>query len=250
MSIFTNLYNKLFKEEVPTFKFKSHIGDYSIATPVVAAAKIKADWMNRQPANKKFTACPGMQDYSSAGYIITAHCDYEIKANGSGVVVKVGHGVGPKDTAERFQAQNFEHALVEGWAKIEKVKKASLKIPQPWFIEAKPGYSAYVLPALMHSDFLDKIFIYPGVVDFDKYHTINLVFSVIKECEFVIPVGTPILHILPFKREEMTAVCGKATAHEADKAVHNFASRLNHYYTRYLHSKKSYKMTCPYEHRE
>jgi len=250
MSVLTGLYNKLFKEEVPTIKFKSHIGDYSIAAPVVTAGKIKADWMNRQPANKKFTACPGLQDYSSAGYIITAHCDYEIKANGSGVVVKVGHNIVPQNLANRFEALAFEHALVDGWAKIEKIKKTSLKIPLPWFIEAKPGYSAYVLPALMHSDFLDKLFVYPGVVDFDKYHTINFVFSAIKECEFVIPAGTPILHILPFKREEMTAVCGKATAHETDKATFNFASRLNHYYTRYLHSKKSYKMTCPYEHRE
>jgi hypothetical protein len=240
----------LFKEEVPTIKFKSHIGDYSIGAPVVTAGKIKADWMNRQPANKKFTSCPGMLDYSSAGYIITAHCDFEIKANKSGVVVKVGEGIVPLNIESRFKTQTFDHALVDGWANIEGVKKSSLKIYLPWYIETKPGYSAYVLPALMHSDFLDKIFIYPGVVDFDKYHGINMVFSVIKECEFVIPVGTPILHVIPFKREEMTAVCGKATDHETDRAAFNFLSRINHYYTRYLHSKKSYKMTCPYEHRE
>ena len=133
---------------------------------------------------------------------------------------------------------------------IDGVKKYAGKIPLPWSVQAEAGYSAYVMPALMHADYFDKIFVYPGIVDFDNFHTVNFVFSPIKECEFTIYAGTPLLQILPYKREDITAECDRATQKEIDKHVFNFPSRMKHYYRKFLHSKKSYTMKCPYDHRK
>jgi hypothetical protein len=101
----------------------------------------------------------------------------------------------------------------------------------------------------MHPQFSDKIFVYPGVVDYDQFHSISFIFSAIKECEFVIPAGTPLLQIIPFKREKITAECGKTTEVERDEHIFAIPTRVvKNYYRRFLSERKSFKMKCPYEH--
>lgn len=239
-----NLFKKWFNN-TPIIKFKSFIGDFSVATPVTVAGKIKAKWMSSQ-TDKKFAQCPGMWDYANAGYIITAHADIHIKANKVGVIVQV---VSNNLDNKTLQAAQFDFSIVEGMATIDNVKEHAAKIPLPWSVQAKSGYSAYVLPALMHSDYLDKLFIYPGIVDFDNFHTINFVFSPIKECEFVIYAGTPLLQVIPFKREKITAECGKTTDSERDKHLFSYPSKMRNYYRKFLYGRKSYTMKCPYNHR-
>lgn len=230
-------------ERTPTIKFKSFVGNFAVATPVVAAAKVKPAWLKKQ-GEKKLYSCPGMHDYLTAGYIITAHTDIHIKANMAGVVVRL------RATPARMEDPTaFDFAFVDGMVAIEGAKKHAAKVPLPWSVVCKPGYSGYLLPALMHADYLDKLFVYPGVVDFDKFHTINFVFSPLKECEFVIYAGTPLLHVIPFKRETMTAECDKATERESDEHIFNYPSRFKQYYRKWLHSRKRYEMKCPYKHR-
>ena len=236
------MFFKKWFDKSPIIKFKSFIGDFSIATPIVIAGKIKAKWRTTQTDNK-FDRCPGMWDYANAGYIITAHTDIHIKANKVGVIIKVGSNI------TELQPQQFEFNFVDGMTTIDNVKQYAAKVPLPWSIQAKSGYSAYVMPAIMHVDYLDKIFIYPGIVDFDKFHTINFAFSPIKECEFTIYAGTPILQVIPFKREKITAECGKTTDAERDRHIFNFPSKMRNYYRKFLYGRKSYTMKCPHNHR-
>jgi hypothetical protein len=241
-----------FKKDTPKFRFKSFIGDFSVATPVTTASSIRTPWMKKQDKDHKFQKCPGMLDYANAGYIITAHADIHIKANkvACNVIVESAHL--PPHEGEMLIPRPFDFKIVEGLAPIQDgVVKWAGKIPLPWSVQADKGWSGYTMPALVHSNFLDKIFVYPGVVDYDNFHTLNFVFSPIKECEFTIPAGTPLLQIIPFKREKVFAAeCGKATEKEKDKHLFNTASRLSHYYRKFLSSKKQYTMECPYKHRE
>lgn len=224
-------------------KFKSVLGDFSLSTPVVAAGKLRPDWMRKQD-KKKVSICPGMYDYFQSGYIITAHTDIHIKANKAGVVINLA----PSPCGGSVKPEAFDYAVVEGMVEIQdSVKKTAHKIPLPWTVQAKPGYSAYVLPALMHADFTDKVFVYPGIVDYDRYHVINFVFSPLKECEFTIWAGQPILHVIPFKREAMMAECGKASEHEKDKHWFALPTRMKHYYRKFLSERKKFEMTCPYK---
>lgn len=240
----------LFKKK-PVFKFVSCIQDYSINTPVRAAKDIRpicSDIQKGKPANKRYQICPGITDYANAGYLIVAHTDISIKANSAGMTVKLegGSGLQTPQEADILAPRPFDFDIVNGLVNIGKVKKDVKKVPLPWMIEAPAGYSAYVLPAIMHSDFLDKIHVYPGVVDYDKFFTANFIFSAIKECEFTIPTGTPILQVIFFKREEFNAVCRKATTYERDKYFHNRIGGAKNWYRRFLHSKKVAKIECPY----
>lgn len=225
-------------------KFKSYLGNFAIATPVLRAIKVRSKWMNNQTAAFSYANCPGMSDYATAGYVVTAHTDISIKANKMGVVVIT---LPSACDNSRLQPAAFEYKLVEGMVNIDKVKPYAGKVPLPWMMQSRKGYSAYVLPPLMHADYLDKIFVYPGIIDCDEYHTLNFVFSPIKECEFTIYAGTPLLHVIPFKREVITAECDKASMEEVDRHLFGFTSRIKHYYRKYFHKKKSFTMKCPYE---
>lgn len=236
------------RKKAPTFRFLSYLGDFSVATPVATAARIKPKWLRKQTGGQKFTDCPGMLDYSHAGYIVTAPADIHIKANSAGTIILLERT--PVHNNDGLQPAEFNYEVVEGMLSPEGVKKSAWKIPMPWCVFAEEGFSAYVMPALMHADYLDKIFVYPGIVDFDRFHTINFVFSPIKECEFTIPAGTPLLQVLPLRREEITAECGRAETKEKEEHLFNIPSRaIKRYYRKFLSEKKVFKMTCPYDHR-
>lgn len=235
----------------PIIQFVSSVGNFSVATPVATASRIKPKWLRLQTGKQKFPDCPGMLDYSHAGYIITAHTDIHIKANDVGTIIITTPTPLPHEDTRFLEPRPFNYEIVEGMTKPAKdVEKSAWKIPLPWAIFTKKGYSAYVMPAIMHADYLDKIFVYPGIVDYDNFHVVNFVFSPLKECEFTIPAGTPLLQILPFKREEYTAKCDRATQKQLDEHLHCIPSRaISRYYRKFLSRKKTFKMTCPYDHR-
>lgn len=242
------LLDRLFKKQ-PEIEFRAVLGNAAICTPVVAAKSVRVDWMKKQSKNARFQMCPGMMDYASSGYIVSAHTDIHIKANKTGTKVIIDRFAKSKETQDILQMQKFEYKVVEGMVEIEpSVLNGAYKIPLPWIVKTKPGYSAYVMPALMHFPFNDKLFVYPGVVDYDKFPIINFVFSPMKECEFTIPVGTPLLHILPFKREVINANCDVGQNRDIDRFFYTIVGSTKNFYRRFLSEKKTFKMECPYEH--
>lgn len=224
-------------------RFKSTIGAYHHITPVVAAKSIKPAWLkaqieaakrDRKPV--KFVRCPGMHDYAEEGFLIRAHTDIHIKANSAGVVVTTPNLPDPK-----LNPTEMDLEVVGGMAPIvDGVKQKVIKIPLPWGIFSEPGHSVHLLPALMHFPHSDKIFIYPGTVDYEEFHTANLIITPMRPCEIVIYAGEVILQALPFKRIDYHGICGKATEREADRHRYGFPSRRMGFYRRMFHFKKTY----------
>lgn len=238
--MFKKLWNKLFprKKPAPTIEFRATYAPVHIGTPVQEARKVIPYWAKNQLENKeyRFAKCPGMFDMAQMGYIIPAWTDIHIKANKQGVVIRL-----LRETPG-LRVVKMDLSVVDGLAKVDGIKKQVWKIEMPWSIFCKPGYSAQVLPAVMHSAFLDKVHVYSGIVDYDSYHTINFIITVLEECEFTIWAGEPLLQIIPFKREDITAECGKGTSEHLEKAQYCFYSRAPNFFRKELHSRKSYKM--------
>lgn len=223
----------------PTIKIVTHVGGAYATdiTTIKLASSVKPDWLLKQKANppkEKFVNCPGMDDMLQAGYLLCAWTDIHIKANLSGISVKMLNDYG-------LRAEPMSHIPVMGIAKTaSNVKLQVLKLPSPWCVFAKSGYSAHVLPALFHSPFLDDIYVYPGIVDYDKFSSINFIFSALRECEITIPAGTPLLQIIPFRREVITAEVGKATQREYDKHAYGFPTRIRAAYRKLFHQRKKF----------
>lgn len=226
----------------PDIRFVPRFGRPDIGAPVISARSAPhPDWLRKQAQNPplKFAMCPGMWDYLQAGYIIPAWCDIHIKANRSGVSVRM-EGV---NAYPECNVQPMSLDVVDGIAPMrDSVKPHVLKLTSPWSVFVKEGISAYLMPALFHSPFLDKLHVYPGIVDYDEFHTANVMFSVLEECEFTIWAGTPLLQFLPIMRHHFTAECGAATIREEAEARYKFTSRKPGYYRRTFHKKKQYDM--------
>lgn len=225
----------------PDLRFVATFSRADIAAPVRAARDVKAEWLKKQYDERsvKLARCPGMWDYLQGGYIVPAWCDIHIKANKHGVSIRMDGA----NHEERFNPQPMDYSLVEGMAPIkDSVKPGVVKIPVPYAVIAKAGISAWVLPATMHSTFLDKLFVYPGMVDYDKFHTINFIFSVTEECEFTIWAGEPLLQVLPVQRRTFTAECGAATRREMAVGCNSFISRRPGAYRRFCYATKKYIM--------
>jgi hypothetical protein len=82
------------------------------------------------------------------------------------------------------------------------------KLINPWGIKTPPGYSTMFL-APVHRDNVFTIF--PGVVDTDTYTAPVNFPMVLSDINFrgLIPAGTPIAQVIPFKRESWTMELGK-----------------------------------------
>lgn len=241
LNLWRQLCDRLHVAAAPDIRFVAKHVRADITFPVQATRTVKAEWLRSQYANPpvKLAHCPGMWDYLQAGYIISAWCDIHIKANKQGVSVRM-EGV---NTIDAIKAVPMNFALVDGMAPIkDSVKRVVLKIPVPYSIMAKRGISAQILPAVMHSPFLDKLFVYPGEVVYDKFDTVNFIFSPLEECEFTIRAGTPLLQIIPFRRHNFTAECGAPTERENAVANYRFASHIAGFYRRMFHSTKKYSM--------
>lgn len=236
----------LFKKPIPHVGFKSIFGNYAVSTAVVTSRSTKPKWdAEFGTANTRYTICPGLHDFAMHGYLVRAHSNIHIKANKAGCVVKVD---GPQESPQLEQTFPFDEKLVTGWAPIDDtVKPVVLKLPLPWGVFTDPGYSGFALPALMHFPHFDKIWIYPGIVDYDKFHVINLVFSPITECEFTITTNTPLMQVIPFKREDISASCDRATPQELDKYKYTIPTgRIPNFYKKFLRGRKRFTMSCPF----
>lgn len=219
-------------------RFKMVNGGYHVMSPVVPARSVLPQWLDKQvrAKNVKFVRCPGMHDMSHHGYLIPAWSDIHIKANAQGVVVDM-----PLVHDNSLKPQFMDFSIVDGLAPIrDGVAKKVIKVPGPWGVFTEPGYSAYVVPATSHSPFLDKLYVYGGMVDYEKFHTINFIFTALEPCEFVIPMGTPLLQVIPFKNEPYHAIVGKATSDERDQHQFSFKTRVIGAYRRLFHRKKTF----------
>ena len=248
MSILSNI-KSLISEVVnpqPMIKFKCNVPGYEVGQPVRRAMDVKPEWLVNQiktaEKNKthKFSSCPGMHDYYRSGYIIPAWEDFEIIVDDKKADIIIGN-------SKHFVCNPFErmdYRVVAGSANIdEDIAHHALKLPCPWKVFTKPGYSAFVMPALYHSPFLRDLFLYPGINDYDTYHTINVMFSPLREMHVKIYAGTPMLHVIPYKREDLTAECGSITQHESGLANFTYRTKAPGFYRKWLHKKKTTDIT-------
>ena len=107
----------------------------------------------------------------------------------------------------------------------------------PWGIKTPKGYSIFI-KNLPHRESIFTIL--EGVVDTDEYHVpVNFPF-VINDVNFegLIPAGTPIAQILPFKRENWKMTSGLKENFKNIKAVPYRTSFSNMYRNKFRKEKK------------
>lgn len=209
--------------------------------PVVPARDVPTHFQKKQQDKYKkfpFAHCPGMIDLKNYGYIIPAWDDIHIMANKAGVSATMG-GARSRDAVYDPTIKRMALDIADGIIQPAGIDLHVLHISNPWNIIVKnKSISAALMPAFFHSPFLDDLYVYPGIVDYNNFTTASFIFSPRRECRLTIKAGTPLMHVLPFEVSTIKAGYGPADEYEKD-LVHSTFSNAKHFYRKYLNVKKN-----------
>lgn len=192
--------------------------------------------------------CMPVFDSITSGYIITSYVDVYISQR---EVIK--HEPGKADVSEGFVPwyQWPSYLPIEFHPQQQAIgyvnqgtmpKHASYpKWINSWAIKTPPGYSCLFIPP-MHRESVFSIL--PGVVDTDNYtNAINFPFYLHDwNFEGLIPAGTPIAQVIPFKRDSWTMkVTPKTEEEHANDLSKKLRSKYFDAYKSMFRQEKSYK---------
>lgn len=235
------------KSEPNFVKFKDTTGLAYGHNPIVPANQVPAHFAkfqkNRKEEVNNFEICPGLPDYKNTGWIIPAWEEIFIKANrvtSSGFVGNAGseYSSGFKNCIK------MDKNIIQGVFKpMNDVDYTPLHFGAPWSVYVtRDDVSLLVMPAFYHSNFLDDLYVYPGIVDYsNKFCAINFICSARRECEVRIKAGEPLLQVIPLIKNTYTATIGKATQKEMDMFSKRY-SMTNQFYRKYVQIKSKYKI--------
>ena len=176
--------------------------------------------------------CVPMMDVMSSGYILFAPTDIHVKPepgnhnyswpNGSGIELHKPHQLGEHKKAKQFNGVP--------------------KLCMDWAVWTPPGYSCLYTPPFNRHEALIEIF--AGVIDTDKYHFPGSLPFLVKDPNFegIIPAGTPVAQVIPFRRENYEMVIGSGKdANNARSQFNELRSVFRNAYRNFYWSPKSYK---------
>ncbi len=155
------------------------------------------DWFKKAGKNSVAVAsCKGIQDYLSLGITVPLWGDVKIHPTEGG-----GTAVAMADSF--FSAEQFDAETTKGCPFMEDRPVEHAGCPDlrsPFLYKTAPGYSLLCLPVLYEPD--SRYQVLPSVINSDYFHRGNVALRVLSDEEFIIPAGTPIYHLIPFKRSD------------------------------------------------
>lgn len=148
--------------------------------------------------------CVPFMDALSAGFVIPLWADVYVVACDGQLNMTF-----PRDLPMSSSIQQHGYIQFPGHPLADKpYGKYFMKFMNPWVIETDPGYSCLFTSPLNHLETRFKLL--DGVVDTDTYYS-NVNFPFLwtgGDGEFFIPKGTPLVQVIPYKRETFTIEIG------------------------------------------
>lgn len=204
---------------------------------VKPSKKTVADWLRDLPNEKSVPTenlhfktikeCMPALDMMTAGYTIFS--TYELRVD---PVKKHGYEdyIVTTPGVDYVTTHHHEQCPV----KIDGKKKHFIKIHQPWLIRTPPGYSCLFIQPFYELE--QRYRLMPAIVDTDKHDLPVLLpgYAVNSE-SFVIEPGTPLVQVIPFKRENWTM-----KTEVQNIGTSKLAFYIEGMYRKIFHSKKSW----------
>lgn len=146
--------------------------------------------------------CPALNDAFNFGYTIYLPYDIYFDATDSETIGIVP----PQVDVTSLGEENFQVVMINepyqmrGFKPPEGFHHISLKMASLWGVKTEEGYSTWFTHPLGHEEL--PIRMIDSVVDTDKWpQRFPYAFWIRKGFKGTIPAGTPMLHVIPFKRE-------------------------------------------------
>jgi hypothetical protein len=194
-----------------TVTFVPYLKEYeNIFDPPIAAKKMLPEWFKKQERysggvkriqdenglfNSTIKACSPVFDMITAGYVVTTPADIIVSKKEGKTFPSFTWGIqGFKCIESHPISQYDEYKIPDEYFPV------GFKFNNPWTIVTPKGYSSLILTPTFRDDL--PFFSLPALVDTDKHPSpILFPFFIRKDFEGIIPMGTPIVQIIPFKRD-------------------------------------------------
>lgn len=204
---------------MPTIEFTAYNDKTLKESRPILASKIQPEWWKKLKINEivrgdkqqTIRACPAMQDWLTMGYYLLAEEDVFVQIgtdmyDDSGKKAKAHSFNDPKIGSSSHPDTQFGNAFEPEKRDGLPVKDA-FKFRNPWNIKTPDGYSClYLDPFLHQNNFFST---WPGIIDTDKFNinmdNAQIIFYPKVNHSFVIKKGTPLVQIIPFRREEWSS---------------------------------------------
>jgi hypothetical protein len=172
--------------------------------------------------------CIPVLDAITAGYIIVSPCDIYVSLKDGEINY---NSAIPNLIAFHPRKQAYLHPLANEYQ--------FPKWNNPWAIKTPKGYSVLFIPPMHNPNPWFEIF--EGIVDTDNYSAaVNFPFVLKKPTEeFMIPAGTPIAQVIPFKRDTWKFEISH-DKEAPEKIVRYLSSHFFDRYKRLFWNRKSY----------
>jgi hypothetical protein len=222
----------------------------------IPAKKNIPEWykkLNHTLYQKTVKGCMPFLDALTAGYIIKTPYDFAIvhnEKNPNDGKVSQGNFSALKEVRKASQdlnipfMDNYTHETfqLEGSPQLEKNSNMGFhKFVSPWIIKTPPGYSCLFVTPMNNKD--DRFEVISGIVDTDTYNIpINLPLIInsdkYKSIKTIVKKGTPIVQVIPFKRDSWEMKIKSYTKEELDiNLVKIFSKFINKYKTMFWDKK-------------
>lgn len=219
------------------------------------AKDMMPDWYSKMPpakesyafeegATKSIRGCVPVADYLTAGYIIPNI--YEVTVWDKFVNFKKDMTISTAKHANTYDQPDQGLVLPReinvytpeecpATSNGKAMKKNYFRFDTDWAIQTPPGYSCLIFQP--HYLFEKKYHILPAIVDTDKFNKkIPVVGYCGDEGDFLrIAPGTPLLQVIPFKRDEWEMEIAN------EKILDKAKFYLYNVYKKLFHSEKSFK---------
>ena len=177
--------------------------------------------------NHTIKACMPIFDMMTAGYTITLPADVYFEEDGT-----VKWSTDMLSAVESHPKSQFsEYNVPDGYK-----KNIAYKFIQPWIIKTPPGYSTMFIHPTYTPDL--PFYTLPAIVDTDKHPImVNFPFFLKEDFTGLIPYGTPIVQVIPFKRENWKSSSSFSEINQND--LFQFAKKkLGNRYKAFYRTKK------------
>lgn len=149
--------------------------------------------------NQSVRACPVVHDTMIAGYLMFLPCDVFVRigldgqpafdcASGGFCQVTAHH-------ADQISEFEYDRSLY---------REHVFKFQMEWAVDTPKGYSIMLTHPMYREDVPFRTL--PGLIDTDGYSgAMNVLFLLRRDFAGIIPAGTPIAQVIPFRRENWTS---------------------------------------------
>jgi hypothetical protein len=200
----------MFRKKEKVIKFIPAIGtDTNIYDPPVPASKLIPEWYKNQnkyvggtksysqengTINHTIKGCMPVFDVMTAGYIYTLPADVIFSKGENGNVNTLW------STNDLGMIQSHPQPQYDSYSIPDEYEQIGLKFINPWITQTPPGYSCLFIQPTFRDDL--PFYVLPAIVDTDTHPiNVNFPFFIRKDFEGMLPMGTPIMQIIPFKRD-------------------------------------------------